>query len=48
MALPHEPSRGSKKALALTSTQAPTSGVDTSAQNDEQQQPGMLEGRNVF
>ena len=39
IALPYEPSWG-PKALAFTSTQAP-SGVDMSAQNDEQQQPGM-------
>ena len=39
IALPYEPSWG-PKALAFTSTQAP-SGVDMSAQYDEQQQPGM-------
>ena len=39
IALPHEPSWG-PKALAFTSTQS-TSGVDMSAQYDEQQQPGM-------
>ena len=40
MALPYEPS-SEPKALAFTSTQQAPSRVDMSAQNDEQQQPGM-------